>query len=87
MTQKEIANLLREYHNAKLAAAKAEKLGTAIKQYMATEGLTELSGGGYVATTCTFTSSRVDTTALKKAMPDVAAQFTSTTTQTRLTIK
>lgn len=32
------------------------------------------------------TTSRIDTTALKKALPDVAAQFTRTTTARRFTI-
>lgn len=32
------------------------------------------------------TSSRIDTTALKKALPDVAAQFTRTTTTRRFTV-
>lgn len=87
MKQSEIANLLREYHAAKVAAAKADKLGATIKAYMASEGLTELSGGGYMASVSTFTTTRVDTTAMKKAMPDVVSQYTTSSVQTRLTIK
>ena len=45
-----------------------------------------LTAGAYKVSWKTFTSSRVDTTALKKAMPDVAAQFTKQTTARRFSI-
>ena len=45
-----------------------------------------LTAGAYKVSWKTFTSSRVDTTALKKALPDVAAAYTKTTTARRFSI-
>lgn len=45
-----------------------------------------LTAGAYKVSWKTFTSSRVDTTALKKAMPDIAAQYTKQTTARRFSI-
>ena len=59
-------------------------LEDSIKAVMGDEEL--LTAGAYKARWKTFTSSRVDTTALKKAMPDVAAQFTKQTTARRFSI-
>ena len=87
MTQREIAKLLSEYHAAKVAAAKADSIAKEIKAYMTETGENRLEGGGYIATMSTFTTTRVDTTAMKKAMPDVVAQYTTTSEQQRLTIK
>ena len=56
----------------------------AIKAVMGDEEL--LTAGAYKVSWKTFTSSRVDTTALKKALPEVAAQFTKQTTGRRFSI-
>ena len=56
----------------------------AIKAVMGDEEL--LTAGTYKVSWKTFTSSRVDTTALKKALPDIAAQYTKTTTARRFSI-
>ena len=45
-----------------------------------------LTAGAYKVTWKTFTSSRVDTTALKKELPDVAAHYTRKITTRRFTI-
>ena len=45
-----------------------------------------LTAGAYKVSWKTFTSSRVDTTALKNALPDIAAQFTKKTTARRFSI-
>jgi len=45
-----------------------------------------LTAGAYKVSWKTFTSSCVDTTALKKALPEVAAQFTKQTTARRFAI-
>ena len=45
-----------------------------------------LTAGAYKVSWKTFTSSRVDTTALKKALPEVAAAYTKTTTGRRFSI-
>ena len=45
-----------------------------------------LTAGAYKVSWKTFTSSRVDTTALKKALPEVAVAYTKTTTSRRFSI-
>ena len=59
-------------------------LEESIKAFMGDEEL--LTAGVYKVSWKTFTSSRVDTTALKKALPDIAAQFTKQTTARRFSI-
>ena len=59
-------------------------LEDSIKAVMGDEEL--LTAGAYKVSWKTFTSSRVDTTALKKALPEVAAQYTKTTTARRFSI-
>lgn len=45
-----------------------------------------ITAGAYKITWRAVTSSRIDTAALKKALPDVAAQFTRQTTTRRFTV-
>ena len=59
-------------------------LEDSIKAVMGDEEL--LTAGAYKVSWKTFTSSRVDTTALKKALPEVAAAYTKTTTARRFSI-
>ena len=70
---------LKEEVEAEIAAAE-----DAIKAVMGEEEL--LLAGSYKVSWKTFTSSRIDTTALKKALPDVAAAYTKTTTARRFSI-
>ena len=67
------------------AAAMAEALKDQLKQYMQENQLETLAGDEHKATYKLVTSSRVDTTALKKAMPEVAAQFTKQSETRRFT--
>ena len=46
----------------------------------------QVTAGAFKITWKTVTSSRLDTTALKKAMPELAAQYTKTTTSRRFVI-
>ena len=59
-------------------------LEDSIKAVMGDEEL--LTAGAYKVSWKTFTSSRVDTTALKKAMPEIAEQFTKQTKSRRFAI-
>ena len=59
-------------------------LEDSIKAVMGEEEL--LTAGVYKVSWKTFTSSRVDTTARKKALPEIAAQFTRQTTARRFSI-
>ena len=45
-----------------------------------------LTAGAYKVSWKTFISSRVDTTALKKELPEIAAQYTKQTTARRFSI-
>lgn len=56
----------------------------AIKAIMGEDEL--LLAGAYKVSWKNFTSSRLDTAALKKALPDVAAAYTKTTTGRRFSI-
>lgn len=67
------------------AAAMVEALKDTVKQYMTENQLETLTGAEHKATFKAVTSSRIDTTALKKALPDVAAQYTRTTETKRFT--
>ena len=70
---------LKEELEAEIAAAE-----DAIKAVMGEEEL--LLAGSYKVSWKTFTSSRLDTTALKKALPEIAAAYTKTTTARRFSI-
>ena len=70
---------MKEETEAEIAAAE-----DAIKSVMGSEET--LIAGAYKVSWKTFTSSRLDSTALKKAMPDIAAQFTRQTLTRRFSI-
>ena len=67
------------------AAATVEALKDQIKAAMTAAGVDTLVGSEHKATYKAVTSSRVDTTALKKDLPDVAARYTKTTETRRFT--
>ena len=62
-----------------------EALKDKIKTVMGDSEL--LIAGPYKVTWKTVTSSRLDTSALKKALPDVAAQYMKTSTTRRFEVK
>jgi predicted phage-related endonuclease len=64
--------------------AEIENLTDQIKTFMGDQET--LLSGPWKVSWKPVTSSRIDTTALKKALPDVAAQFTLTTTTRRFTV-
>ena len=77
--------LLREMQRmAEEAQAEAEALKDEIKAYMGDSE--ELTAGDYKITWRRVESARVDTVALKKAMPQIAEAFTKTTTTRRFCI-
>lgn len=67
------------------AAAMAESLKDQLKERMAAAGVESLAGSEHKATYKAVTSSRVDTTALKKDLPEIAARYTKMTTARRFT--
>ena len=68
------------------AAAMVESLKDQLKERMTAAGVESLAGSEHKATYKTVTSSRVDTTALKKELPEIAARYTKTTTSRRFTV-
>lgn len=58
----------------------------AIKAEMTAAGVDVLTGSDWKAVWKPITSSRIDTAALKKALPDLAAQFTKTSTVRRFSV-
>lgn len=67
------------------AAAMVESLKDQLKERMTAAGGESLAGSEHKATYKAVTSSRVDTTALKKDLPEIAARYTKTTTAQRFT--
>lgn len=67
------------------AAAMVEALKDQLKQYMNENQLDTLIGDEHKATYRSVTSSRIDTSALKKGHPDIAAQYTKTSESMRFT--
>lgn len=63
-------------------AAAVDGLKDQLKAIMQTQGVDTLTGTEHKATYKAVTSSRIDTTALKRELPSVAAQY-SRTTETR----
>ena len=89
MSITEITAKVTEYQELKRMLEEIEAEMTAlqdeIKAHMGDSEL--LMAGPYKVSYKTVTSSRVDTTALKKALPDIAAQYTKTTTTRRFTVQ
>lgn len=56
-----------------------------LKERMTSAGVESLAGSEHKATYKAVTSSRVDTTSLKKDLPEIAARYTKTTTARRFT--
>lgn len=81
-TMKELAQYLRMQEEL---AETVEGLKDQIKAYMAENGLETLASDEHKATYKAVSSSRIDTTAFKKAFPSIAEQFTKTTVATRFT--
>ncbi len=78
MTTKEMESKARELRNLQAlideAQAEAEAIKDALKAAMG--DCESVQAGEYKITYKTITSARIDTAALKKAMPDVALAFT-----------
>lgn len=77
---KELAEYIRMQEEA---AAMVESLKDQLKERMTAAGVESLAGSEHKATYKTVTSSRVDTAAIKRDMPEVAARYTKMTTTRR----
>ena len=67
-------------------AAEMETIQDSIKAHMDAAGVDTISGTDWRVTSKAVTSSRIDTAALKKALPDVVERFSKTTTARRFCI-
>ncbi len=81
-TMKELAQYIRMQDEI---SQTIEGLKDQIKAYMQENGLETLASDEHKATYKTVSSSRIDTTAFKKAFPSMAEQFTKTTISQRFT--
>ena len=90
MSQNELTAKIRELRElrrmADEIAAEIDGITDSIKQHMDAAQVDTLSGNDWKVTYKAITSSRLDTSALKKALPDIAAQYTKTTTTKRFLI-
>ena len=67
-------------------ATEIESITDSIKASMDIQGVDTVNGTDWKVTYKAVTSSRLDTAALKKALPDLTAQFTKTITARRFSI-
>lgn len=75
-TMKELAEYIRMGEEI---AANIDALKDALKQYMRETGVDSLTGTEHKASYKAVVSSRIDSAALKKELPEIAAKYTKTT--------
>lgn len=80
-----MAELAQYNRMAEEIAATVDGLKDTIKKYMEENQLETLTGNEHKATYKTVTSSRIDTTALKRNAQDIAEKYTKTTETKRFT--
>lgn len=78
-----MAELAQYTRMAEEIAATVDSLRDILKKHMEENGLEVLSGNEHKVSYKAVTSSRIDTTALKRDMPDIAATYTKTTVTKR----
>ena len=87
IAQNNLDSLMREIAEysrmAEEIGATLDSLKDSLKKYMDENGLDSIAGNEHKASYKAVTSSRIDTTALKRDMPEIAAKYTKTT-ETRL---
>ena len=67
-------------------AAKIKNLEDQIKEHMADTDMFAITGDGFAVTWNEVSSTRLDTTALKHDMPDIAAQYMKTSITRRFIV-
>ena len=90
MSTNELTTTARAFREIQAEIKALEEQADALKQQMITEmdarKVEALEAGEYTIRWSIYQSSRVDTTALKVALPDVAARFTKQSTATRFQV-
>lgn len=74
-----MAELAQYTRMAEEIAATVDSLKDSLKKYMDENGLDSIAGNEHKASYKAVTSSRIDTTALKRDLPGIAAKYTKTT--------
>ena len=87
IAQNNLDSLMREIAEysrmAEEIGATLDSLKDSLKKYMDENGLDSIAGNEHKVSYKAVTSSRIDTTALKRDMPDIAATYTKTTVTKR----
>lgn len=87
IAQNNLDSLMREIAEytrmAEEIAATLDSLKDILKKHMEENGLDSIAGSEHKASYKAVTSSRIDTTALKRDMPEIAAKYTKTTNTRR----
>ena len=87
IAQNNLDSLMREIAEytrmAEEVAATLDSLKNILKKHMEGNGLDSIAGSEHKASYKAVTSSRIDTTALKRDMPEIAAKYTKTTNTRR----
>ncbi len=90
MSKTELANMIKELKSLKIMADELEAeittLEDTIKAEMTEQGVNEMVVDVFKVRWTPVTSNRIDTTALKKELPDIAARFTKVTESRRFTV-
>ncbi len=88
MSVHEMENKIRELRELQALIEEAEREAEAIRDTIKAQmgEDEELRAGEYKVTWKSVTSTRLDTAALKKALPDVAERFTKTSTTRRFCV-
>lgn len=90
MSQNEIVTTVEELQELRRMQedleAEIAALQDRIKAHMDASGVDQMTAGAFKVSWKEVKSSRVDTAALKKALPELAQQFTRTTTTRRFTV-
>ena len=90
MSQNEIITTVEELQELRRMQedleAEISALQDRIKAHMDASGVDQMTAGAFKVSWKEVKSSRVDTAALKKALPELAQQFTRTTTTRRFTV-
>lgn len=91
MSNQELYTIVHDLKELKLMAEQLNQeiaqLENAIKQHMEDQAIDTIVTSDVKITWKSITSTRLDTTALKKALPQVAAQFTRETTSRRFCVQ
>lgn len=74
-----MAELAQYTRMAEEIAATVDSLKDSLKKYMDENGLDSIAGNEHKASYKAVTSSRIDTTTLKRDLPEIAAKYTKTT--------